>query len=94
MVVCDVFSVPDARDGTGFASPCAFFKVVWNIFSEAWEFFAAEEFSWSSLQGIGWFPRRGLFDVWALFIGPLWITGIAIALAGPVGLGVAFYLSE
>ena len=68
--------------------------IVWNIFSEAWEFFAAEEFSWSSLQGIGWFPRRGIFDVWTLFIGTLWITGIAIALAGPVGLGVAFYLSE
>ena len=41
------------------------------------EFFAAEEFSWSSLQGIGWFPRRGIFDVWTLFIGTLWITGIA-----------------
>lgn len=68
--------------------------IVWSIFSEAWEFFAAQEFSWSSLQGIGWFPRRGIFDVWTLFIGTLWITGIAIALAGPVGLGVAFYLSE
>ncbi len=68
--------------------------IVWNIFSEAWEFFAAEEFSWSSLQGSGWFPRRGVFDVWTLFVGTLWITGIAIALAGPVGLGVAFYLSE
>ena len=68
--------------------------IVWNIFSEAWEFFAADAFTWSSLQGIGWFPRRGIFDVWTLFIGTLWITGIAIALAGPVGLGVAFYLSE
>jgi len=68
--------------------------IVWNIFSEAAEFFSAEDFSWSSLQGIGWFPRRGIFDVWTLFIGTLWITGIAIALAGPVGLGVAFYLSE
>lgn len=68
--------------------------IVWNIFSEAWEFFAADAFSWSSLQGIGWFPRRGIFDVWTLFIGTLWITGVAIALAGPVGLGVAFYLSE
>ena len=68
--------------------------IVWNIFSEAAEFFNADEFSWSSLQGIGWFPRRGIFDVWTLFIGTLWITGIAIALAGPVGLGVAFYLSE
>ena len=62
--------------------------IVRNIFSEAAEFFSAEDFSWSSLAG----SRRGIFDVWTPFIGTLWITGIAIALAGPVGLGVAFYL--
>ena len=78
----------------GFTSVVVSVLIVWNIFSEAAEFFVDEEFSWSSLQGIGWFPRRGIFDVWTLFIGTLWITGIAIALAGPVGLGVAFYLSE
>ena len=78
----------------GFTSVVVSVLIVWNIFSEAPEFFSAEDFSWSSLQGIGWFPRRGIFDVWTLFIGTLWITGIAIALAGPVGLGVAFYLSE
>jgi phosphate transport system permease protein len=78
----------------GFTSVVVSVLIVWNIFSEAAEFFSADEFSWSSLQGIGWFPRRGIFDVWTLFIGTLWITGIAIALAGPVGLGVAFYLSE
>jgi len=78
----------------GFTSVVVSVLIVWNIFSEAAEFFSAEDFSWSSLQGIGWFPRRGIFDVWTLFIGTLWITGIAIALAGPVGLGVAFYLSE
>jgi phosphate transport system permease protein len=78
----------------GFTSVVVSALIVFNIFSEAAEFFSADEFSWSSLQGIGWFPRRGIFDVWTLFIGTLWITGIAIALAGPVGLGVAFYLSE
>ena len=78
----------------GFTSVVVSVLIVWNIFSEAAEFFSAEDFSWSSLQGIGWFPRRGIFDVWTLFIGTLWITGIAISLAGPVGLGVAFYLSE
>lgn len=68
--------------------------IVWNIFSEAWEFVSAEEFSWSLLTGIGWFPRRGVFDLSTLFVGTLWITGIAILVAGPVGLGVAIYLSE
>ena len=78
----------------GMSSVIISLLIVWSIFSEAVEFFADEEFSWSSLQGIGWFPRRGIFDVWTLFIGTLWITGIAIAVAGPIGLGVAFYLSE
>jgi phosphate transport system permease protein len=29
-----------------------------------------------------------------LFVGTLWITGIAMLVAGPIGLGVAIYLSE
>ncbi len=68
--------------------------IVWNIFSEAWEFVAADEFEWSLLTDIGWFPRRNKFDLATLFVGTLWITGIAILVAGPIGLGVAIYLSE
>jgi phosphate transport system permease protein len=68
--------------------------IVWSIFSEAAEFVLADEFEWSSLTGIGWFPRRGIFDLSTLFVGTLWITGIAMLVAGPVGLGVAIYLSE
>lgn len=68
--------------------------IVWAIFSEAAEFVLASEFSWGSLTGIGWFPRRGIFDLSTLFVGTLWITGIAMLVAGPVGLGVAIYLSE
>jgi len=68
--------------------------IVWNIFSEAWQFVSAHEFSWSLLRDIGWFPRRDKFDLSTLFIGTLWITGIAMVVAGPVGLGVAIYLAE
>lgn len=68
--------------------------IVWNIFSEAWQFVSADEFSWSLLTDIGWFPRRNKFDLATLFVGTLWITGIAIAVAGPIGLGVAIYLAE
>lgn len=68
--------------------------IVWNIFREAWGFVAADEFSWSLLKGRGWFPRRGEFDVGTLLVGTLWVTGIAMLVAVPVGLGVAFYLSE
>ena len=68
--------------------------IIWSIFSEAAEFVGADEFSWGLLFERGWFPRRGEFDLSTLFVGTLWVTGIAIVVAGPVGLGVAFYLSE
>jgi phosphate transport system permease protein len=47
-----------------------------------------------SLVEIGWFPRRGLFDLLTLFYGTLIIGLIAMAVAIPVGLGSAVYLSE
>ncbi len=68
--------------------------IVYNIFTEAWLFVSADEFSWGLLTERGWFPRRNEFDLATLFVGTLWVTGIAIAVAGPVGLGVAIYLSE
>ncbi|MGH2709944.1 MAG: phosphate ABC transporter permease subunit PstC [Actinomycetota bacterium] len=42
----------------------------------------------------GWFPRRGLFDVKTIVVGTLLITVIAMAVATPLGLGAALYLSE
>ena len=80
--------------GAGLFSVAASGLIVWAIFSEAAEFVFADEFSWDILTGIGWFPRRGVFDLSTLFVGTLWITGIAMLVAGPVGLGVAIYLSE
>lgn len=80
--------------GAGLFSVLASGLIVWAIFSEAAEFVFAEDFSWGILTGIGWFPRRGIFDLSTLFVGTLWITGIAMIVAGPVGLGVAIYLSE
>lgn len=44
--------------GAGLFSVLASLLIVWAIFSEAAEFVLAEEFSWSLLTGIGWFPRR------------------------------------
>lgn len=78
----------------GLFSVLASALIVWSIFREAAKFVLDDEFSFDILSGIGWFPRRGIFDLWTLFIGTLWITGIAMLVAGPVGLGVAFYLSE
>jgi phosphate transport system permease protein len=46
------------------------------------------------LWEIGWFPRRGLYDVLTLLIGTLLVSAIAMAVATPLGLGAAIYLSE
>lgn len=45
---------------------------------------------WSS----GWFPRRNAFDIRTVVVGTLLIAGIGMAVATPLGLGAAIYLSE
>ena len=47
-----------------------------------------------SLTAIGWFPRRGLYDIGTLVVGTLIVTGIAMLVAVPLGLGAAIFLSE
>lgn len=46
------------------------------------------------LVTLGWFPRRGLFDIVTLVIGTIIVTAVAMALATPIGLASAIYLSE
>jgi phosphate transport system permease protein len=41
-----------------------------------------------------WRPRQGQFDMPSLFYGSLVVTGIAMIVATPLGLGAAAYLSE
>jgi phosphate transport system permease protein len=48
----------------------------------------------SDLSAIGWFPRRGKFDLATLFLGSIIITIIAMLVAAPIGLLSAIYLSE
>jgi len=48
----------------------------------------------SALFADGWFPRRGLYDVATIVAGTLVISGVAMLLAAPLGLGVGIYLSE
>lgn len=42
----------------------------------------------------GWYPRRGEFGLATLFAGTLLVSGIACAIAVPIGLLAAIYLSE
>lgn len=41
-----------------------------------------------------WRPRQGQFDLPALFLGSFVVTGVAMLVATPLGLGAAIYLAE
>jgi phosphate transport system permease protein len=68
------------------------FFIIETVLVEAIEFLAAIDLT--SLLAIGWFPRRDLFDVPTLLIGTGLVTVIAMAIATPIGLGSAIFLSE
>lgn len=42
----------------------------------------------------GWFPRRGMYDIATIVAGTLVISGVAMLVATPLGLGAGIYLSE
>jgi phosphate transport system permease protein len=68
--------------------------IVVSLIGEALSFVTSEDFTWSSLTEIGWFPRRGFFDIGTLIVGSLIVTAIAMVVAWPLGVGAAIYLSE
>jgi phosphate transport system permease protein len=41
-----------------------------------------------------WQPQAGVFGIWPLILGTLYITFIALVVAVPIGLAAAIYLSE
>lgn len=66
--------------------------IIETVLSEAIGFLG--QINLSQLFGIGWFPRRGIFDIATLVIGTLIVTAIAMLIATPIGLASAIYLSE
>ncbi len=66
--------------------------IVWSLAAETWTFVSQVELA--SLWTDGWFPRRGQYDIKTIVVGSVLITGIAIVVAVPLGLGAAIYLSE
>ncbi|MBU1865701.1 MAG: phosphate ABC transporter permease subunit PstC [Actinobacteria bacterium] len=66
--------------------------IVGSLVGEAWNFIRTIPLA--SLFDIGWFPRRGLFDLRTVIVGTMLIAGIAMLIATPLGLGAAIYLSE
>ena len=67
--------------------------IIFSLVTEAWTF--VSQVDWAVTWGeVGWFPRRGLFDVPTLLVSSLIVTVVAMLVAGPLGLGAAVYLSE
>ena len=66
--------------------------IVWSLGRETWTF--VSEIEWKRLWTDGWFPRRGLYDVKTLLVGTFLVTGVAMVIAIPLGLGAAVFLSE
>ncbi len=66
--------------------------IVLSLIGEAWTFVSQVELA--AMWTDGWFPRRGMYDVKTLVSGSLIVTMIAMAVAVPLGLGAAIYLSE
>lgn len=67
--------------------------IVWSLARETITFVTQVE--WSTVLGSeGWYPRQGVYDLRTLIVGSMWVTLIAMLVAGPIGLGAAIYLSE
>ena len=66
--------------------------IVFSLIREAWTF--VTEVEWKTVWSEGWFPRRGQYDIKTLLVGSLIVTVFGMAIAVPIGLGAAIYLSE
>ena len=67
--------------------------IVWSLARETYAF--VTQVDWSRvLFAEGWYPRQGVYDIRTLIVGSIWVTVIAMLVAGPIGLGSAIYLSE
>lgn len=66
--------------------------IIETVLAEAISFIGQVDLG--QLFGIGWFPRRGIFDLATIMIGTLIVTAIAMVIATPIGLASAIYLSE
>lgn len=71
--------------------------IIGTLVFDAWDYLnklTDREDGLGALFDIGWFPRRGMFDISTLVVGTLIVTGIAMLVAVPLGIGAAVYLAE
>lgn len=64
-----------------------------SLFTNGIEFFSDVE--WSRVfANDAWNPRQNRFSITTIVVGSLVVTGVAMVVAAPLGLGAAVYLSE
>lgn len=78
--------------GAALFSIAVSFGIVGSLVGEAWTFISQVPIA--ALWGDQWAPRFGEYDLKTLVVGSLIVTGVAMLVAVPVGLGSAVYLSE
>jgi phosphate transport system permease protein len=67
--------------------------ILYSLFSNGWRFFS--DVVWSNVyDSDAWNPRQDNYSITTLAMGSLVVTGIALLVATPLGLGAAIYLSE
>lgn len=66
--------------------------ILWALFSNGWDFITNVE--WSTIFTDAWNPRQASFSITTLLVASFIVTGIAMLVAVPLGLGAAIYLSE
>ncbi len=73
-------------------------SILFLLFGESIRFFRFEEITFSGFAfGTKWNPLLGAekhFGIWPLICGTMWVTVIAMAVALPLGLITAIFLSE
>lgn len=69
--------------------------ILWELGKESLLFFRDPNVSlWEYISGTVWQPQAGSFGIWALVLGTVYISVIAMLVAVPIGLAGAIYLSE
>jgi phosphate transport system permease protein len=69
--------------------------ILWELGSESLLFFLDGKVSLGQFfSSTEWQPQAGVFGIWPLILGTLYITVIALVVAIPIGLASAIYLSE
>jgi phosphate transport system permease protein len=69
--------------------------ILWELGKESLLFFQDPTVSfWDYITGTVWQPQAGTFGIWALILGTVMVSLIALLVAVPIGLAAAIYLSE